>query len=43
MGAVFLWPLWVLTGAQVHSAVQNRKALEATLESRRTPLSPTDA
>lgn len=31
VGAVFLWPLWVVTGVQIHGAVRHRRALEATL------------
>jgi len=38
VGAVFLWPVWILTGVQVHGAVKNRKALEASLEGHRAPL-----
>jgi hypothetical protein len=32
VGAVFLWPLWMVTGVQVHDAVHSREALERRLE-----------
>jgi hypothetical protein len=34
VGAVFLWPLWVVTGVQIHDAVHSREALERGLEGR---------
>lgn len=38
VGAVFLWPLWVVTGVQIHGAVKNRRALETTLAGQTSPL-----
>ena len=40
VGGVFLWPVWVLTGVQIHGAVKNRKALETTLEGCRSQREP---
>ena len=31
-GGLFLWPLWIVTGVQIHGAVKHKKGLETALE-----------